>query len=214
MGLTNYNELKASIADYLDRADLTSQVDDFIDLAEARHKRDIRIREMISRSQVIIDAAATDPRFLALPTGFIQSLVFRLLTNEAGNDVEDNVLEEVALSELTRLRLSATRRPKFFAVHEEIEFDVLPDQDYTAEIVYYGELTPLSDSDPTNALLTRAPDAYLYGSLVASAPFLMNDERLPMWSDLYGATRDTLNKHERRSLHNGPLVSRIAGPTP
>lgn len=214
MGLNTYSELKASIADYLDRPELTNQIDDFIDLAEARHKREFRIREMLIRSQAVIDSSATNPRFLALPTGFIQMLVFRLLTDEDGNDLEDNVLEEVALSELTRLRLSEVRRPKFFAVHEEFEFDVPPDQDYTVETVYYGEPTPLSDVDPVNALLTRAPDAYLYGALIAATPFILHDERLSMWSDLYGATRDALNKAERRSRHNGPLVARVSGTTP
>ena len=42
MALSNYTELKASIADFLNRDDLTSVIPDFITLAESQINRDIR----------------------------------------------------------------------------------------------------------------------------------------------------------------------------
>ena len=39
MALTNYTELKASVADYLNRSDLTAAIPDFISLTEAKLKR-------------------------------------------------------------------------------------------------------------------------------------------------------------------------------
>ncbi len=49
MAISNYSELKAAIADWLNRSDLTDSIPDFIALAETRHKRDFKIRRMETR---------------------------------------------------------------------------------------------------------------------------------------------------------------------
>jgi len=49
MSITNYTELKAGVADWLNREDLTAQIPDFITFAEARLNRTLRVREMLTR---------------------------------------------------------------------------------------------------------------------------------------------------------------------
>lgn len=203
MSLDTYANLKTAIGNFLDRDDLTSNIDDFIDLAEARHKREILIREMIKRSQ-----ATTSGRFLALPNRFVKMKTLRLLTTPV------TVLEEVNLYEMNRERESGTGKPTFFTVHEEIEFDTTPDDSYTAEIIFYASFVPLDDTNTTNGLLTRAPDAYLYGALSESAPFLGMDERLQVWEAKYSIARDGLLLSDRQARVGTPLVSRVAGATP
>lgn len=205
MPFTSYSELKTAIIDELDRDDLSTKVDDFIDLAEARHKREIRIREMIKRATVSVST-----RYLALPDGFLDMVTLRILTDPV------KVLKEVNIYEMNRQRDSGDNIPSLFTVHEEIEFncDIADASPLTAEMIYYAEFTPLSDSDTSNGLLVRAPDAYLYGSLVAASPWLMEDERLTTWNNLYNAARDGLLIADRRSRHSGPLFSAIASGTP
>ena len=53
MALSNYNELKQSVIDHLDRDDLSAFADDFIRIAESRHQREIRIRDMIVRVPLV-----------------------------------------------------------------------------------------------------------------------------------------------------------------
>jgi len=53
MSLDSYANLKLEIADHLERDDLTTQIDTFIDLAEARHKREVRIKEMMVRTYLL-----------------------------------------------------------------------------------------------------------------------------------------------------------------
>ena len=204
MALDTYSGLKTAIADYLDRDDLTSQIDDFIDLAEARHKDDIRIRDMQRRAQV---SAST--RYIPLPSGFLEMQSLRLLTNPI------SLVTEVNFHEMNRVRLETTGKPQFFTVHEEIEFDRAPDSAYTAEMIYYASFTALSDSNTTNALLTRSPGAYLYGALVEAAPYLVDDERVPLWERMYQRAADGLSTADKRSRHGGQLLaSRVAGATP
>jgi hypothetical protein len=203
MALNSYANLKTAIVNFLDRSDLADYVDDFIDLAEARHKREILIRDMLARSQATVGA-----RFLSLPTRFVKMKTMRLLTSPV------TVLTELNLHEMNRERDEATGKPTFFTVHEEIEFDIAPDDDYTAEIIYYASFLPLDDDNTSNGLLVRAPDAYLYGALVASAPFLASDERLQTWEVLYGAARDGLLLSDRQGRVGTPLVSRLSGDVP
>jgi hypothetical protein len=203
MALDSYANLKTAIADFLDRDDLTSQVDDFIDLTEARHKREILVREMLARSQAPITG-----RFLALPTRFVKMRTLRLLTTPV------TVMTELNLHEMNIEREERSGKPTFFTTHEEIEFDITPDDAYTAEIIYYASFLPLDDTNTSNGLLVRAPDAYLYGALSASAPFLTSDERLQTWEQLYGTARDGLLLSDRQARVGTPLFSRVTGAMP
>lgn len=203
MALDSYTNLRTALADHLARSDLTSYLDDFIDVAEAMHQRDIRIRELIVRDPITVNA-----RQVAVPAGVLEVISLRLLTNPV------TVLEEVNLHEMNRIRDESTGKPYRFTIHEEIEFDITPDSSYSGEIIYYGAVTALSGSTASNAILVKAPDAYLYGALMASAPFLMNDERIPIWGNFYANAVAALNRRSSSSRRVGPLVSRIAGAIP
>src|SRR4249919_1983898 len=111
MALDTYANLKSAIIDHLDRSDLVGNVDDFIDIAEARHKREILVRQMLARSQ-----ASTGGRYLPLPTRFVQMKTLRLLTTPV------TVLTELSLHEMNLERDEVTGKPQFYTIHEEIEF--------------------------------------------------------------------------------------------
>jgi hypothetical protein len=203
MALDSFANLKVAIADHLNKSNLTSYIPDFITLAEARHKRDIRIREMITRGSITCDA-----RYEDLPTGFLEAISFRLLTDPA------TLLEYKTPAELTLYRSETSGRPKYYTIGAQIEFDKTPDSSYSGEMLFHKSATALSDANTSNAILVRAPDVYLYGALAASAPFLLNDERLAVWDALYEKAVAGLNQSRRQERAVGPLVSRVRGPTP
>lgn len=203
VAVDTYSNLKAEIATHLDRDDLTSQIDTFIDLAEARHKRDIRIRQMITREALTVDA-----RYVAIPDGFLEGISLRLSTDPV------TVVDFVSVEEMNRQTSTTSGKPRYYTTHAEFEFDKAPDATYTGQIVYYKEVSALSDSVATNAILERAPDAYLYGALLASAPFLVNDERIETWGALYRSVIDGLSVSKRQERSMGRQVSRVSGATP
>lgn len=203
MSLDTFANLKTAIAAHLDRDDLTSYIPDFITLAEARHKREIRIKEMLTRASLTVNA-----RQISLPTRFLEAKTIRLLTNPV------TILTNVNYHDMNRLRDETSGKPKYFTVSNEIEFDKTPDSSYSGEIVYYKAFAALSDSATSNDLLTRAPDAYLYGALVASAPFLMDDARIQVWNNMYNLAAEGLAHSNRQEGHVGPIISRPAGDTP
>lgn len=203
MTISTVSELRASIADHLDDDGLSDQINDFIVLAESRHRRDIRMREQIVREPLTVDSRNVD-----LPSGFLEALNLRLLTDPV------TVLLEVSLHEMTDLREETTGKPAFYTIMSDLEFDKSPDQSYSGQITYYQSFTALDDGNTSNTLLTTAPDAYLYAALSASAPFQMADERVQMWEGLYRQAVAGLNDQARKSRRVGPLVSRVHGPTP
>ena len=71
MALDSYTNLKTAIANFLARDDLSSEIDDFIDLTEADLNRRLRIRAMENVSSFTIDSETE-----ALPTGFYKLEVF------------------------------------------------------------------------------------------------------------------------------------------
>ena len=64
MALTTYSELKTAIANWLDRSDLDDRIPEFIQLAEARHRRDFKIRRMETR---VTANTIADTEYYSLP---------------------------------------------------------------------------------------------------------------------------------------------------
>lgn len=191
MAITNYSELKSSIADWLNRDDLTSVIPDFIALAEAQFNRSIRHRSMVTRS-----TASIDSRFSATPGDWMQTVQLILDTDPI------QPLDYVTIETINEKRAasSAVSRPRYFAhVGTEIEVYPSPDTTYTAELIYYAKLAALSDSNTSNWLLSLSPDIYLYGSLIQATPYLRDDERLPTIVSLYSQMVEDMNISNQRT---------------
>tara|TARA_R100000808_G_scaffold2285_1_gene9338 strand:+ start:1648 stop:2259 length:612 start_codon:yes stop_codon:yes gene_type:complete len=175
VALTNYTDLKSSIADFLNRSDLTSVIPDFITMAEADMNRSLRTREMSVRTRSVISS-----QYVKLPDDYLGMRNIELLTDPI------TPLEFKNLHNLDIHRASnATGKPLYYSIMQNnIEFAPAPDGDYTLEILYYQKIPPLATFS-TNHILDNHPDAYLYGSLSHSAPYLHSDERIGVWSGKY-----------------------------
>ena len=110
--------------------------------------------------------------------------------------------------------LDSTGFPYFFTLTDQIELDRIPDQAYEGEFQYYQDFTALSDTDPTNAVLTNFPTIYLYGAMWALKKY--TDE--PVSSDKYyqmfiSAIKGANNKDELGRYGPAPVM-RVEGQTP
>jgi hypothetical protein len=127
MALTTYSGLKASIADWLNRSDLTNQIDDFIGLAEADFNAKLRIRQMEQ-----IDAITIDSETETVPTGFIGVRSFYILS--AGTKY---ALEYITPHNMFEIKAgSTTARPRVYTIEsdnaaESLRFGPAPDSAYT-----------------------------------------------------------------------------------
>lgn len=204
MALSTYTELKTSLADWLNRSDLTSVIPDFISLAESQIERQLRTRQMIVRATASFAAAA---EYGTVPDDFLEVKSIKLDTNPVTALQFQTIDAMDALSNTTYL---SSGKPLYFSVvGNQFRLLPIPDGAYTAELVYYAKLTKLSSTVATNFLLTQAPDIYLYGSLLQAAPYLQDDARISVWSSLYAAGLEQLQTaDDRGSTSGGALMTR------
>jgi hypothetical protein len=200
MALDTFSGLKTTIADYLNRDDLTSIIPSFISIAEAKFNRKLRVRQMVKRATATLDTA-----FFAFPSDFLQAKEFQLNTNPI------TYLEFVTEKQGDLMRqdaIIAPGKPKYYTiVGTQLEVIATPDDGYTGELTYYGKIPALSDSNTSNWLLAYAPDLYLYGALVEATPYLKDDERLGTWSTLYtNSLGDIEIADQRASVSSTPIV--------
>jgi len=191
MAITTYAQLKTSVANWLNRDDLTSAIPDFIALAEAQFNRNVRHRKMVTRLTSTVSNSYTN-----VPTDWLQTIRFQLNTNPVTPLLF--VTPEQALEE--SMVYSAGQQPLFYTVVGE-QFQVVPTRytSYSSELLYYAKIPALSDSNTTNWLLTESPDLYLYGALLQSAPYLKEDERLNTWAGIYKTLYDDMELADERA---------------
>ncbi len=85
-----------------------------------------------------------------------------------------------------------------------------PDADYPFEIMYY-ELPPLLDDEvQTNWVTEYAPQLLLYGTLLEATPFLKNDERIPVWQNMYDRSAAMLNGEDLAKILDRSAVRKEA----
>jgi len=167
-----WTELKASLAEWLNRSDLTSKIPEFIALAERRFNRIIVTPERESTATASLSGEA-----LGLPTDFWQLRSIHLTTDPRQPLMQ--VSPSVLRSEYAD---QTTGKPRAFAIEDgQFIFGPSPDTTYTVKISYVAGIPPLNGSTATNWLLEKHPDIYIYGSLLAAEAYLWNDARLGVW---------------------------------
>jgi len=177
MALTSYTELKAAIADWLARSDLTTQIDDFIDLFEAEFNRRLKTQEMRLTTTVTTSSTTT---FVTLPADFR-----KLVNISFQSDPRDITFSTEKLLKIQKAgAANQARRPQVVALASpsssnaplRLQFGPNPDTAYVFDLDYYASLPALSTSTTTNWLLDDQPGAYLYGSLKHARLFIKDSE--------------------------------------
>lgn len=178
MAINTYAGLKTTVAEYLARSDLTSQIPTFIELGEVRLRRDLRIRQML---KVVTTETVASTATVELPSDFLQMRDIHINTNPV------STVEYMSPSAFYRNTFSAIGGvPKQYTIlAEEFQFAPIPDTNYTLQMIYYAAPPYLSDSNATNVFTNVCPDLLLYASLAEAEPYLMNDARVQTWAALY-----------------------------
>ena len=174
----NYSELKTNIANYLNRSDLTGQMDMFIDNVEGELNRRVRTKEMIKRA-----TATADAQYLSLPTDWLEGINVEIASNNFSPLFQQSV---ESLDVYRKSINNSTGQPVYYAfVDSTIELAPTPDSSYTLQLTYYSKVDALSDSNTSNFVLANHPDVYLYGALKHASIYLMEDDRVAMFSALF-----------------------------
>ena len=205
MALDSYSNLKTAVANYLNRTDLTSYLDDFIDLTEARHARELRLRPTI----IITTTNATGGNNkIPLPSDYLQFVYIQL------NSGNKNFIQYMSPNEISRIYNSqGNSGPIYYTIlGDNIMFGPTPSDNSEIEMCYYKKVQGLSSTNATNEILKNYPDLYLYGCLLEAQPFIMADERLPVWAEMYQTAVRNAEDGDAKEKHSGsPLQMTPSG---
>jgi len=195
MSITTYSELKTAVANWLNRADLTSYVADFVRLGEDRIYRELRIRAM---ETALSDTIASG--VIAVPSDYIElkhAYVNGTPTRKLNRCDPEFIYDRYPLR-------SSNGKPSFIAREgSNFIFGPYPDSAYTIKGIYYARLSALSDSNTTNWFVTNAPGILLYSALLQAEPFLKNDARMATWEAMYQNAKDGIEREERNEQFSG-----------
>lgn len=197
-----YAELKTAIANYLNRSDLTSDIDTFIDNVEAELNRRLRTKDMIKRA-----TATADSQYLTVPTDWIEAINVEITSNDFSPLFQQSI---ESLDVYRKSNNNSTGQPVYFAmVDDSIELAPTPDVEYTLQLTYYAKISALSDSNTSNFVSVSHPDVYLYGALKHASIFLMEDDRIPMFTQQFEKALEEMRlEEEKAAFGKGSLMMR------
>ena len=197
-----YAELKSNIASYLNRSDLTGVIDSFIDSTESEFNRRLRVKGMIKRA-----TATLDSQYISVPTDWLEAINIQIDSGDFSPLFQQSI---ESLDVYRKSNDNVTGQPIYFAlVDDTIEFAPTPDGSYTVQLTYYGKIDALSDSNTSNFLSTGYPDAYHYGSLKHASIYLMEDERVPLFTAQFEKALEEMRlEQEKAEFAKGSLMQR------
>jgi hypothetical protein len=218
-------QLTNSVLEWLHRVSFRPQaagfdaVSSFISLAEEDLNHDLRARCMITRvSQPVIG------QYTPLPCDYIEAYDVRL---ENGPALEYQPRAQLADMRWARVVQAPgdpawagfappqvpwnNGQPTFFSVvGAEMELSPFPDDFAQSgqtlpnlELAYYQRQELGSNDTDTTPVLTQLPSIYLYGTLIQSAPFVRDDQRIQTWAGLYQAAISKANRESERARWQG-----------
>lgn len=184
----SFANLQTVVAAELNRQDLTDNIPVFIRMAETALERQIRCPDMINRAYATA-VSGTIP----VPADFLEMSLMTYLTPPLGGAMEYLTNEDFKRKEFENY----TGKTRYFTVVGP-QIDLLPAPSAgapaTVEMIYYKTIPRLSSGQPTNWLLVKHPDLYLYATLLQSAPYLIDDDRIGLWTSIVGGIVDAINK--------------------
>lgn len=183
MAISTYTELKAAVADWLDRTDLTTQIVDAIALAEA-----IIFREMKLRIAETTATGTTTSATITLPAGLA-----RIERLEIVSDGVKYTLDYTSPNGIEALTQSTGLPSRYTVENGAIRIIRAPSASYTYTLFYIPSFVALSVS-PTNWVLTNAPDVYLYGTLIQMGLFTKDDAMVAKYTPLFGLAMGSVFK--------------------
>lgn len=199
MSIASYAEVKTAVANWLNRADLTTYIPDLVRFGEIRIYRDLRLRTMETALNSTIASGV-----IALPTDYVD-LRYAYVNGATVQFLERKPPEFIYTKYPIR---SVDGLPKYIAREgENFIFGPYPDSNYTIKGIYYKRLTALSDSNTTNWFTTNAPDLLVFAALIESEVFVKNDVRMPMWQAKYDQVLEQISAEEQRERYSGSSLA-------
>lgn len=213
---TTFTTLKDDVRRYLERggsfaADPTffEQIPRLINLAERRIARELKVQGLIN---VVTDTLAPGQSVYPKPDRWRDTVSINIGTGE-GNTTRKTLFTRAY--EYLRAYWpdeAAQAEPEFYGDYDYKHWLIAPTPDaaYPIEVLFYQLPVLLDDENQTNWLTDYAPELLLYATLLEATPFLKNDERIPVWQQMYDRAAGMLNGEDLAKIIDRSTVRKEA----
>jgi hypothetical protein len=181
------------------------QLPRLINLAERRLARELKIQGTVNvATSEMVAGVAT----YAKPDRWRETVSISVGTGVGYNDRSEVFPRSYEYMRSYWPNQTVTGTPRFYADYDYSHWLIAPTPSaaFPYEIIYY-ELPPLlDDSQQTNWFTEYAPNALLYAALMEAAPFLKNEETIPVWEGYYTRAIAALNGEDVRGIVDRGIV--------
>jgi hypothetical protein len=148
MSISDYASLLVDAGEYSGREDIAHIFPRFVGMAEVKLNRALRVSSMESSASLVLSSGDA-----SLPADFLEAREVKTSANVP--------IRAVSLQQLTSSYAGNGGTPTGYAIVGST-LKARPISDQTLSMTYYAKIPALTAAAPTNWLLTRAPDVYLY----------------------------------------------------
>jgi hypothetical protein len=198
MALASYTDLKTAVAAFYQRDDLTSNMDDFLDLCEAEMQREVKLLDFETTGTVTITNGSG-----TLPTGWAGA---RSVSWEYTPDVPLTYVTPQRWEEL----LAADYSIAYVYTVTGSTIKVAEDKTGTLNVTYLAKFTPLSGAATSNAILANHPDAYLNGCLKYAALFCKDFDSAAAYGGIFKGLLQQMKTDNQQRKYGHNLAVRAA----
>jgi hypothetical protein len=202
--ITDYASLVTATTDTLNRSDLSAFVPNYLQAAQSKLYKNLRIRAMETALNLttVSGVAAIPATYLELKFAYVNAAPVNMIKRTSPQQIYTQYPDRTVST--TRPTLIATEGTNFI-------FGGVPSDGVNIKGIYYARLTLLSGSNTTNWFITDAPDVLLYGGLLEAEPFLGADERALTWKALYDLGVQAIIDEEKRQQASGGGLQTMVG---
>lgn len=181
----NFTEITDTALSYADRedTDVTSRIDKFLLMTEARINKKLKVTDMSARALIDLAAGAAGQVVFALPSDFgglrsikVDNVGGRQCTLTYVNP--EQLANRISLGELGFNR--ANQRIYYNIVAKELHLYPNPDAG-NLEITYYQKVPALTVAAPNNWISDDNPECYIFGLLVEITAFAKDADAFAIW---------------------------------
>ena len=173
--ITDFPSLRTAFEEYLARPDLTEYLPFFIQVTEAWLNRKLRTREMQATAGLL-----QLPGAYTLPVDYLE-WIGAIYTNPSIRTPLSLRFVEADSAEF-RYRYRPGGDPQYFTVlGDQLQTRSL--KAGTVTLTYYRQIPALTEAAPTNWLVQKAPELYLYGALSEAYRFQKDEARSTEWAN-------------------------------
>jgi hypothetical protein len=209
----NYAEIVDISLSYADRADnaVTSRIDLFMRMVESRINRLLVIEDMSIR-YVFPEPNPTNGRY-ALPIDFsaMRDIVIVNSLDTTDRLTLSLINPEQMNTATSTVDIDNSLKHFYQVLNSQIVIQpIVADGSKFLEIVYYGNIVPLTSTVTTNWLSNNHPDLYIDGILVEINAFVKDPEATTLWDARFKQVIGELMDADNVLVYSGtPLQTRI-----